>query len=284
MSAPATERIHTITGGGGVRLHLRDRGPEDAPAILFLHGWSQAHMCWQAQMDSDLARTHRLLALDLRGHGASDKPEDPAAYADGALWARDIAAVIETLGLHRPVLVGWSYAGRVIGEYLARHGDTALGGLMLAGAIPASGAARPDWMMGPESPGRMPGLVSLDQPRCIDATVAFVRACTAEPLPPEVHDRFLAFNMLCPPHARRGLGIAESDTRPAYARVTCPAIVVHGALDRVVSPACAEEFARLMPNARIEIFDAIGHAPFIEAPERFNALLGTLVREVKAAA
>ncbi len=284
MTARAAERTHTVTGGGGARLHLRDRGPEGAPAILFLHGWAQSHMCWQAQMDSDLAASHRLLALDLRGHGASDKPEDPAAYADGALWARDIAAVIEALGLIRPVLVGWSYAGRVIGEYLAVHGDGALGGLMLAGAIPASGAARPDWMMGPDSPARMPGLTSPDQPRLIDATAAFVRACTEDPLPPEIHDRFLAFNMLCPPHARRGLGIAPADTRPAYGRVTCPTIVVHGDRDRVVAPACAEEFARLMPHARLEMLERIGHAPFIETPERFNALLGSLIHEVKAAA
>ena len=279
-----TPRLHTIAGGGGTALHVRDWGPQDAPAFLLLHGWSQSHMCWQAQTGSDLARDFRLVAMDLRGHGQSDKPTDPAAYADGTLWAEDIRATIDILGLARPVLVGWSYAGRVIGEYLATHGDAALGGILTVGAIMASGAAREDWMMGQDSASKISGLTSDDQARLIEGTRQFIRACTHRPLPAETFERVLAFNMLCPAYARRGLAVASSDTRPAYGAITCPLTIVHGAEDAVVSPQCARDLADRVPHARLEVLPRIGHAPFLEAPDRFNHLLRELAAEVNASA
>jgi pimeloyl-ACP methyl ester carboxylesterase len=54
-----------------------------------------------------------LVAFDLRGHGMSEAPPDAGSYA-GDVWALDVAAVIETLALERPILVGWSYGGYVI--------------------------------------------------------------------------------------------------------------------------------------------------------------------------
>ena len=51
------------------------------------------------------------MAYDLRGHGMSEAPLEPEHYADGRLWADDVAAIIQQLVLDRPVLVGWSYGG-----------------------------------------------------------------------------------------------------------------------------------------------------------------------------
>src|SRR5689334_13731697 len=101
--------IHIVEGGGGVKLHVRDWGDPGAPAILFIHGWSQHHLCWSKQVDSALAEAFHLVVMDLRGHGQSDAPLDAASYMTGALWADDIAGVIASLGLAAPLLVGWSY-------------------------------------------------------------------------------------------------------------------------------------------------------------------------------
>lgn len=267
-----------VTGGGGIRLHAQAFGPVGAPSALLLHGWAQSHLCWEAQTGGDLARDHRLVALDLRGHGASEKPEAAEAYADGALWAEDIRATIEAFALDRPVLVGWSYAGRVIGEYLAVHGDKDIGGILLLGALPASGAGREAWMMGPESAAKIPGLGSDDDAKRRAATRAFVSACTATPLYADLFERAVAWNMACPAHARRGCGGATADTRTAYARVRVPVTILHGAEDRVVTSATAEDLARLMPHARLEILDGIGHMPFLEAPERVEAALRAMAR------
>ena len=62
------------------------------------------------------------MAYDLRGHGMSEAPLGPEHYTNGELWADDVA-IIDQLGLERPVLVGWSYGGFIICDYLRAHGQ-----------------------------------------------------------------------------------------------------------------------------------------------------------------
>src|SRR5688500_18939840 len=96
-----TMRTHTVTGGGGCQLHVEETGNPDGRAILFIHGFSQCRLSWSRQVDSDLADDFRLVTIDARGHGLSDKPRD--AYGDSKLWADDIQAIITALGLDRPI-------------------------------------------------------------------------------------------------------------------------------------------------------------------------------------
>src|SRR4030095_2382669 len=116
MSSAVIEQAttHTVRGGGGLRLHVREWGKADGPPIVFIHGLSQSHLCWAKQYDSALSGEFRLIAYDLRGHGMSEAPLEQALYTDAGLWADDLAAIIEELHLDRPVLVGWSYGGFVI--------------------------------------------------------------------------------------------------------------------------------------------------------------------------
>jgi len=88
-------KVHNVIGGAGLRLHVREWGKGAGPSILFIHGWSQCHLCWRGQYESPLANDFRLVAVDLRGHGRSDAPLEPEHYDDAQLWADDIAAVID---------------------------------------------------------------------------------------------------------------------------------------------------------------------------------------------
>src|SRR5215211_4360611 len=92
-----TMEHHVIQGGAGTRIHLLEAGNPQGQAILFIHGFSQCSLAWSRQLSSDLSRSYRLLAMDMRGHGSSDKPRD--AYGDSGLWADDVNATIEELGL-----------------------------------------------------------------------------------------------------------------------------------------------------------------------------------------
>ena len=105
-----------------------------------------------AQYDSSLVDEFRLVAYDLRGHGMSEAPADAASYTDGRMWADDLAAVIDHLGLDRPVLVGWSYGAFVIGDYLRVHGQDNVAALELRGR---RGPARRDRVRHPHRP-RLP--------------------------------------------------------------------------------------------------------------------------------
>ena len=78
-------------------------------------------------MNSELAEDYRLVAMDFRGHGLSDKPRD--AYDNSKLWADDVNAVIESLTLRNPVLCGWSYGPLVILDYIRHYSEDQLGGI-----------------------------------------------------------------------------------------------------------------------------------------------------------
>jgi len=256
------------TSSDGTCIAYTTAGAPSAPAILLIHGWSQYTGCWSPVMERLSDRFH-LIAMDLRGHGASDKPEGEAAYTDTALWGDDVKAVIEAEGLERPVLVGWSYGSRVIASYLTTHGDTGIAGLVLAGGILAIGAAREEWMVGADSPGLNRDLYSNDLQRRLTATAKFVDDCTTEPLPRDIYGQMVGANMLCPAHVRRALFAADWDMRPTYAALTKPGLVIHGTEDRIVAPATGETAAATIPHGTYLPYDGIGHAPFLEAPDRF---------------
>ena len=123
--------VHTVQGGGGLRLHVREWGRADGPPILFIHGISASHLCWARQYQSTLAKEFRLVAWTC----AAACPRHPRA---GALHQRpagadDVAAIIQQLGLDRPVLVGWSYGGYIGCDYLRAHGQDRIGAIDFAG-------------------------------------------------------------------------------------------------------------------------------------------------------
>src|SRR5215216_4000801 len=105
-----------ITGGGGTRLHLVETGNARGRPILFIHGFSQCCLAWGRQLNSDLADDYRLVAMDLRGHGLSDRPRE--GYGDSRAWADDVDAAVRALRLDHPILCGWSYGPLVILDYL----------------------------------------------------------------------------------------------------------------------------------------------------------------------
>lgn len=147
----------SVTTADGVRLNVAESGNPAGPAIVFVHGISQSWLSWIAQLsDAGLRAKYRLVAFDLRGHGAShgshvalDAQGVPLApLADGAynkadaadtarLWAGDLEAVIAGLGLSAPMVVGWSYGGCVVQDYIAVHrGLGAIGRALLLATSP----------------------------------------------------------------------------------------------------------------------------------------------------
>src|SRR5260221_602127 len=126
-------KTHQIIGGRGKQLYFGEAGKPSRQPNLFFHGFLQSPLAWRKQMQSDLANDFRLISMDLRGHGNSDKPQD--AYTDSRCWADDVNATISTLRLERPVLSGWSYGGFIISDYLRHYGDAALGGIQFVGGV-----------------------------------------------------------------------------------------------------------------------------------------------------
>lgn len=268
---------HFVTGGGGTKIHVARTGPEDAPPILFLHGWGVAHLAWRAQLEGPLAENYRLHAWDMRGHGMSDKPTDFAAYGDRALWAADVAAAVDACGAP-PVVVTWSYGGAVLGDYLHHHGDNALAGILLAGSVVSIGQKNPP--PGPDTPVPM---LARDMATAIPALRRIIDLCVPGGMDVDALVEMTACAAMVAPEARRGLLMRKADARPDYARVTKPARIIFGTADALVDIVESEDAMTAMPHARRTLYEGVGHAPFHEEADRFNTELAEFAAECFAA-
>jgi pimeloyl-ACP methyl ester carboxylesterase len=267
----------SATTPDGLTIAVQEWGNPDGPPIVFLHGFAQCHLSWQMQTTGSLAERFRLITYDARGHGLSDKPDDPGAYRDDLLWAGELAAVLDAAAIERPVLVGWSSGGRAIVDYLSACGDDRLAGLVFVAAHLSPDPAH--FGPGMRAIGKM---LSDDLQTNIDGTRAFIREMTARPMTPEAFERMLAFSMLAPLHVRRAVLNRPYAPEPALRAIRVPVLLIHGEQDRVFLPASSEWAATVIPDARLSTYSKEGHMPFWEDPERFNAELAAFAAETGA--
>ncbi len=258
----------------GLTISAQEWGNPSGPEIVFIHGYSQSYMSWMRQTDSDLAKEFHIVTYDLRGHGNSDKPLDAARYRDSKAWGDELQAVMDAAGFKRPVLVGWSYAGRVISDYVTTHGAGQLAGINF---VDAGIKADPTFIG--ENLKNQPGMTSEDLATNIAATRTFVHGCFSRQPNAEDFETMLAFNMMVPPKVRAGLGGRPLDATEVMAKLKIPVLVTHGSEDRNSKVDAAKYTASVIPGAKLSIYQGIGHSPFYEDAPRFNSELTAFVRE-----
>lgn len=268
----------TVTGGGGVDLRVDATGPAEARPIVLIHGFSQSRLCWRPQFASALADEFRLVAFDLRGHGDSGKPED--AYADPALWAADVQAVLDSLDRDDAVLVGWSYGGLVVSDYLAVNGTDDVAGVVYVSAISEKGTDDAARFAGERFVALADGFESRDVAASVAALAEFVDLCVNEPLDPEDRHFVLGYNVKTPPRVREALQDRRVEHEGTLRGLDVPALLIHGEADAVVLPGAARKHADLIPDASTSFYPNVGHTPFWEAPDRFNDDLRSFVERI----
>jgi non-heme chloroperoxidase len=273
-AAPITTT--TVIGGGGTRIHVREWGRHDASTILMIHGWSGNHLCWKDQVASELADEFRLVALDLRGHGMSDKPLDADQYQQPRLWAADIAAVIDQCELDRPTLVGWSYGGFVVCDFVRECGQDDISAINLVGSAVTLNERFDD--IGPAFLAHAPGGADPDLPTRIAALRRFWRSMTVQPLSQEELEIGLSGSVAVPPQVLGALISRQIDSDDVLRAMRVPVLVSHGRQDQIVSASMAEHVLQVCPTAQASWYDEVGHMPFTEDAERFNRELAQLAR------
>jgi len=282
QKATGRMKTHTVRGGGGLQLHVREWGKADGPPILFIHGWSQNHLCWDKQYESALRDEFRLVAYDLRGHGMSEAPLGPENYTDGKLWADDLAAIIGQLHLERPVLVGWSYGAFVICDYVRTYGQDRIAAVNLVEGAVKLGESAFGTLIGPGFLDHFVDATAVDLPTNIRGMRAFLKDCAAKPLPADDFETALCWNMVVAPRIRASLAARQIDGDDVLRTLTVPLLVTQGRADTVVLPAMAEHILAICPAAEASWYEGVGHLPHLQEPGRFNRELAALTRRVRA--
>ena len=262
---------HKIAGGGGTQLHLVETGNSSGRPILFIHGFSQCWLAWSRQMNSDLAEDYRLVAMDMRGHGLSDKPRE--GYADSKLWADDVNAAIQVLRLDHPILCGWSYGPLVILDYIRHYGEDGIGGVHFVGGVTKLGSEEAGSVLTPEFLSLIPGFFSAETEESVRSLQSLLRLCLAEEPSAEDLYRMLGYSLSVPPYVRRALFSRSFDNDDLLPRIRKPVLITQGANDAVVKPTIVDQHKAGMAHAQVQIMPNLGHAPFWDDAALFNQRL-----------
>lgn len=262
---------HRITGGGGVRLHVVETGRPEGRSIVFIHGFSQCWLAWSRQLESELAGSYRLIGVDMRGHGLSEKPRN--AYADSRLWADDLHAVIRTLGLDQPVVCGWSYGPLMILDYLRHYGEAEISGANFVGGVTKLGSEQAAAVLTADFLALLPGLFSGVAEESVRSLGSLLELCYAREVPDQDLFRMLGYNLSVPPHVRQALFARVLDNDDLLPQLRKPVLITHGLEDTVVKPAVIEQQMTRIPGARIEHMPNAGHACFWDDAPAYNRSL-----------
>jgi non-heme chloroperoxidase len=272
QAASRESKTFTVQTPDGVMISAQEWGNPNGPEILFIHGFSQSHLSWLRQVGSELANSFRMVTYDIRGHGGSDKPLDPAYYKDHKRWADEVKAVIERTKLQKPVLVGWSYGARIIAEYLMEYGDKNIAAINFVAAFTK---IVPEFL-GPAIPA-VRKMASENLAENIENTLSFLKLSTAKRVAPDEFETMVAYNMLVPSRVRLHLLARPALYEDPLRKIKVPVLVTHGMEDRVALITMARYTASVVPNAQSSFYESVGHMPFWEDPARFNRELAEFV-------
>ncbi|CAG7584006.1 alpha/beta fold hydrolase [Rhodococcus opacus] len=269
--------IRETVGVDGTPLVYSVTGDPDARALVLLHGWAQSSKCWGPGVLDELAARYRVIAVDLRGHGYSGAPD--TGYADSAIWAGDVDAVLTAEGVTSgAVLLGWSYGGLVICDYLASHGTSAVDGVVLVGAITSIGRGEAGGKVGAAMRAAIPGAMSEEPREAIRALGAFGNALTGPPEGKGAQSQALfGASLTTPPRVRAALFNRSASHDDLLRSLDVPVLVLHGTEDSVVDVSAGRHAAELIPQARASFWEGCDHGPFVEDPERFVKEVGEFV-------
>ncbi|GIK71957.1 MAG: alpha/beta hydrolase [Chloroflexota bacterium] len=250
----------------------------DGPAVLLIHGNSSSSRTFQPQLESELGRAYRMVAIDLPGFGDSQPIADAASGLGIQGYGRLVAKVVDALQLRDVVLVGWSLGGHVALE--AVEEIPGCKGVLIYGAPPL---AFPPDMAAAFLPN--PAMGAAFNPQLSEAEMhGFVQAFFAPGYVVD-DDRFMEDIRRADGSARAAIAASirpggYKDEVQVVANLRTPLAVLHGAQEQLINGAYFD--ALTMPTlwrGAVQVIADAGHAPHWETPSTFNALLGDFLAD-----
>jgi non-heme chloroperoxidase len=260
---------HLIELSTGATVAVTDVG--EGPPLLLLHGVCMSRHFFARNIDA-LAASHRVVALDFRGHGASPAIEAGHSIAQ---YARDVRALIEHLGLRDVVLMGWSMGSIVAWEYQRQFAqDSRLAGVVIVSQGP-SDLTQDDWPNGIAEPLELGEWLAAAQDDFRGFFTEFVPAMFKTA--PSAEEQAAMVDAICGIDPNAGCVILAGqtlfDVRAAIGGLTTPHLLVWGTDEGVIKQASGTWLDEHLPASSLHVFEDSGHCPMWEEPQRFNALV-----------
>jgi pimeloyl-ACP methyl ester carboxylesterase len=247
----------------GVNIYYETHG--QGPAILLSHGYSATSKMWAGQI-ALFSRAHKLIVWDMRGHGRSDSPADPALYSE-AHTVDDMAALLDAAGAEDAIIAGLSLGGYMALAFQLAHPQRTRA-LMLFDTGPGyrNDEARAGW--------NKTALARADRFEQDGLSVLRPRG----EVDPANHSSALGLA-----NAARGM-LAQKDARiiDSLPRITAPTLVLVGAKDEPYLGA-SDYMAAKIPGARKTVIPDAGHAANIDQPAAFNAAAEAFLDDLEKA-
>jgi pimeloyl-ACP methyl ester carboxylesterase len=262
--------------GDGVSLRVIEAGkPGDGPALVFIPGWSTDADIWRRQLDT-FAKTHRVIAFDPRSQGESTKT---TSGNTPEFRAQDLHALMERLGVRRPVLIGWSQGVQDIAAYVERYGTKDLAGIVLVDAAISDGA---DGMAArPEETVAQFKRFAVYQAHQNEYLHGMMGAIISKPPSDDAIEQLVSTGMKTPPDIGVGMLVADMfgvNRTPALKKIECPTLII--ASTKSFELPRQQAAANQIPHARFEKVDDTAHAVFLDQPNRFDELVRSFVAKL----
>ena len=259
-----------ITLSNGITLAYDDEGPEDSPALVLIHGISMSRRYFHKQL-KPLSSRQRVIAVDLRGHGASEKVQSGHTVPQ---YARDVDQFIQALGLDRPALLGWSMGAFVAFEYIRQFGTDGIRALIDVDEA-ASDFKWDGWAHGFLDLPTLHSLMTAVQ----DDKEAFIESFLPEmfhqPPAPEDLAWMVSESSKLPIGALSAILFDQTvqDYRDLLPTINVPTLICWGEHDALLPVSGAAYMHEHIPGARLELFADSGHCPFLDESEAFNRVV-----------
>ena len=252
----------------GLRFHWLDRGAAGAPPLLLLHGGAQTAHSWD-EVAPVLARTHRVVALDQRGHG--DTEWAPAGRYRRTDFVADIAALLDHLGYDAAAVVALSLGGLNAIAFAAAHPDR-VRGLVVVDVVPT---------VAPAGTAAIRAQLAVRDFATLEDAVAHAHRFNPRRTIANLRER-LRHAMRRGPDSRWaykfdpriGSGGLETDFERLWEQVRairCPTLLVRGAQSAILSREAAARFLRELPGSTVVEVPGAGHSVMGDNPTGFLA-------------
>lgn len=252
----------------GYAVHYIDEG--SGPAIVLIHGLG-GHTYHYRRMMAPLARSHRVIAVDLKGYGYSERDANAGlSHSDQVAMVREL---LQRLGVERAVFVGHSMGGLIVQRFAATHPEMVEAAVLAASATGDEPRIR--WLM-PKFLLRpiLPYLA-----RMIARAILKASFVDKSYLTDEIRAEYLR-----PARIRGSMDVfyalirdVKRDPRIDHARITMPVLLVNAARDRIIPLKSAQRIRDRIPHARLVVIENAAHALIDErAPECTSAILDFL--------